>query len=154
MQAMYNIAAATNGPSAVNLRTAGNYTIIGKAGITNVPPSVISTFSDFRACPTRPLISFTYPAGDIAVSPIAGTAITGFALMLDSSGTFSTSSQVSGRVLAASYFAPTPATLTVAVLDLETAYTDASGRPNPDFVEYHAGKPRLTTKTKYHSNFF
>lgn len=42
---MSNLAVATNGPSTVNLRTAGNYTIIGKAGITNVPPSVISSYS-------------------------------------------------------------------------------------------------------------
>lgn len=76
----------------------------------------------------------------MGVSPIAGTAMTGFALTLDSSGTFSTSPQVDGSIYAASYFLPTPARLTIAVLDLEAAYTDASGRPNPTAVESNAGK--------------
>ena len=70
--------------------------------------------------------------GDIAVSPIAGTAITGFSLILDSDGKSSLSTQVEGTAYAASYVAPTPYKLTVAVGDMETAYTDAASRPNDD----------------------
>jgi hypothetical protein len=79
----------------------------------------------------------------MAVSPIAATAITGFSLTLDSSGEFSTSSQVTGEVFAASYAAPTPATLTVAVGDMGSAYTDAIGRSNPDFLNLGDGQSNL-----------
>lgn len=79
-------------------------------------------------------------AGNVAVSPIAATALTGFSLTLDSTGTFSTSSQVTGKLYGASYSAPTPATLTTAVSDMETAYTDAAGRISPDFTNLAGGK--------------
>ena len=59
-------------PNKVDLGEAGKYAILSKSGVTNVPPSAIT--------------------GDMGVSPIAQTAITGFALSLDSSGTFATSS--------------------------------------------------------------
>jgi len=107
------------GPAAVNLGTASGFTILAKAGITAVPTAKIT--------------------GNIAVSPIAATAITGFALTLDSSGTFSKATQVSGKVFAASYTAPTPAILTTAVSDMEAAYTDAMGRAGPDFTNLGAG---------------
>ncbi|KAJ7718251.1 antifreeze protein [Mycena metata] len=107
------------GPAAVNLGTAANYAILGESGITTVPPSVIT--------------------GSIAVSPIAATAMTGFDLALDSSGQFSTSTQVSGKVFAASYTAPTPATLTTAIADMGAAYNDAIGRANPDFLNLAGG---------------
>jgi uncharacterized repeat protein (TIGR02543 family) len=64
--------------------------------------------------------------------------MTGFNLNLDSSGQFSTSSLVNGKVYAADYTAPTPATLTTAVLDMQAAYTDASGRPT-NVTELGAG---------------
>jgi hypothetical protein len=104
----------------VNLGTAGNYTILAKSGISTVPTSAIT--------------------GDIGVSPIASTAITGFSLVLDPSGVFATSTQVSGKVYAADYAPPTPINLTSAVGDMETAYNDAAGRPNPDFNELGAGE--------------
>ena len=47
----------------VNLGMAGNYAILAKSGISTVPKSVIT--------------------GDIAVSPIGSTAITGFSLSKD-----------------------------------------------------------------------
>jgi hypothetical protein len=68
--------------------------------------------------------------GSIAVSPIASTAMTGFTLTLDSSGEFSTSSQVTGKVFAASYAAPTPGELARAVSDMDIAYADATARNN------------------------
>ncbi|KAJ7717182.1 antifreeze protein [Mycena olivaceomarginata] len=107
------------GPAAVNLRTAANYAILTKAGVSNLPPSVIT--------------------GSIGVSPIAATGITGFSLILDSTGTFSTSTQVNGKITAASYAPATPATLTAAIGDMATAFTDATGRLNPNFVNLATG---------------
>jgi len=95
---------AAIGAVPVDLGTAGNYAILAKTGISTVPTSVIT--------------------GDIAVSPIAATAITGFSLVYDPSITDkSTSDQVTGKVYASTYTTPIPATLIAAVSDLETAYT-------------------------------
>jgi hypothetical protein len=58
---------------------------------------------------------------------------------MDSSNTFSTSALVTGNVYAANYDSPTPTMLTTAVSDMETAYTDAAGRTNPDHTELGAG---------------
>ena len=66
--------------------------------------------------------------GNIGVSPIAATAITGFGLILDRTGQFSRSSLVSGNIYAATYAVPTPANLTTAIHNMEAAYTDAAGR--------------------------
>ena len=73
------------------------------------------------------------------MSPVAASSITGFGLIADPSNTFSTSPRVSGKVYAADYAAPTPATMTTAINDMQTAFTDAAGRSNPDFTELHAG---------------
>ncbi|MBU1915386.1 MAG: DUF3494 domain-containing protein, partial [Candidatus Thermoplasmatota archaeon] len=113
------IPAQAAGPGAVNLGTAGDFVILSKAGITTT--------------------GTTHIVGDIGVSPIAATAMTGFGLILDASGTFSTSSLVTGNVYAADYATPTPAKMTTAVSDMETAYTDAAGRTNPDHTELYAG---------------
>jgi hypothetical protein len=77
--------------------------------------------------------------GDVGVSPIAQGALTGFSITLDPSSEFATSTQVTGKMYAPTFGAPTPARLTAAVLDMEAAYTDAAGRLDPDFVELHAG---------------
>jgi Ice-binding-like len=86
------------------------------------------------------VVSGNCVAGNIGLSPAAGTFLTGFSTVLDSSGTFSTSSQVTGKLFAASYASPTPSMLTTAVLDMQTAYTDASGRTLPDFLNLGSGK--------------
>ncbi|MDP3184899.1 MAG: ice-binding family protein [Anaerolineales bacterium] len=106
----------------VDLGSAGSFVILTKSGITTTGTTSI--------------------VGDIGVSPIAATAITGFGLILDASGQFSTSdpsSLVTGRVYAADYAVPTPAKMTTAVLDMEAAYTDAAGRTLPDATELGAG---------------
>jgi len=95
----------------VNLGTAGNYVILTKSGISTVPGSTIT--------------------GNIGVSPINSTAITGFSLMLTAGSSFATSAQVTGDVYAPDYAAPTPANLTTAIGDMQTAYTDAAGRTSP-----------------------
>ena len=96
------------GPASVDLGTASNYVLLSKAGISTTGTTKIT--------------------GDIGVSPIAASAITGFGLVLDKSGTFSTSTLVTGRVYAANYAVPTPGVLTAAVEDMQTAYTNAAGR--------------------------
>ena len=92
----------------VDLGAAGNFTILAKTGISSTGTTVID--------------------GDIGVSPAAATSITGFGLILDASGTFATSSLVIGKAFAADFTAPTPANLTTAVSDMQTAFTDAAGR--------------------------
>jgi hypothetical protein len=98
--------------SGVDLKKACNYAILAETGISSVATSTVT--------------------GNIAVSPIAATAITGFGLALDGGGQFSTASQVVGRSYAADYGGDTAADLTVAVLDMQTAYTDAASRTTPD----------------------
>ncbi len=102
----------------VPLGTAINFAILAKSGISSVPNSNIT--------------------GDIGVSPAAATLITGFSLIMDASNTFSTSTQVTGEVRAADYSPPTPAVMTTAISNMETAFTDAAGRA-PDFTELGAG---------------
>ena len=107
------------GPVPVNLGTADNFVILTKSGITTT--------------------GVTSVVGNLGVSPIASTAITGFGLVLDSSRTFSRSTLVTGKIFAANYSAPTPSTLTTAVQDMQTAYTNAAGRTNPTATELGAG---------------
>lgn len=103
----------------VDLGTAGNYVILSKTGISTTGVTSI--------------------VGDIAVSPIGSTAITGFSLSVHASGAYSTAPVVSGKVYASDYAAPTPSKLTTAVSDMETAFTDAAGRTLPDTTELGAG---------------
>lgn len=105
-------------PSVVNLGTAGNYTILSKTGISTT--------------------GVTSVVGDIGVSPVAATAITGFGLILPSASSFSTSALVSGKVYAPGYANPTPANLTTAISDMQTAYTSAMGQA-PTVTELGAG---------------
>ena len=108
------------GPAPVILGTAGNYVVLAKTGIS-----------------TTGLTDIT---GDIAVSPAAETFITGFSQSRDSSDTFSTAPGiVDGKIFAANMAVPTPSMLTTAISDMETAYTDAAGRTNPDSTELGAG---------------
>jgi hypothetical protein len=104
----------------INLGTAANYAILAQAGIAGAPGSNTIT-------------------GNIAVSPIDHTAITGFPLTPpDASAAFSTTPQVIGDVYAADYQPPTPATLTVAVVDMQAAYTAGNALP-PSSVNLNGG---------------
>jgi hypothetical protein len=110
---------ANAGPAPVNLGTAGNFVILSKTGISSTGTTSIT--------------------GDIGVSPIDQTAITGFGLTLSSDGTYATSPLVIGEVYASDYAVPTPTMMTTAVSDMENAYTDAAGRTNPTATELGAG---------------
>ncbi|HXA47760.1 MAG TPA: ice-binding family protein [Burkholderiaceae bacterium] len=105
---------------AVNLGTAGEYVVLSETGISTVPSSRLT--------------------GNIGVSPISHTAITGFSDTLSSTGTYATSAQVVGKIYAADYKSPTPSNLTTAISDMETAYTDAAGRVLPNFTNLGAGQ--------------
>ena len=109
------------GPDPVILGTAGNFVILSKSGITTTGVTAVT--------------------GDLGVSPIAASAITGFGQVLDGSNTFSTSTLVlgGGKIYAADYSPPTPAYMTTAIGDMEIAYTDAAGRSSPNFTELGAG---------------
>ena len=102
----------------VALGSAGTFAILAKSAISTVPTSAIT--------------------GNVGLSPAAATFITGFALTPDATNVFSTSTQVTGKVYAADYAAPTPAELTAAVLDMQTAFLDAAGRA-PGVTELGAG---------------
>jgi len=107
------------GPAPVDLGTAGNYVILAKTGVSTSGTTAVT--------------------GDIGLSPAAATYITGFSLIADSTNVFSTSpGLVTGQIFAADYAVPTPANLTTAVSDMETAFTDAAGRA-PDVTELGAG---------------
>ena len=105
-------------PSPVDLGTAGDFVILAQTGITTTGTTSI--------------------VGDIGISPGAASLITGFGLVLDGTGTFSTSSLVTGRVYAANYTEPTPTNMTAAIGDKGTAYTDANSRPH-DSLELGGG---------------
>ncbi|WP_069657944.1 ice-binding protein [Arcticibacter eurypsychrophilus] len=96
----------------VDLGVAGNFAILSKTGITSVYKSTIT--------------------GDIGTSPITGAA------MVVSCG------EVTGNVFSVDAAGPacktTSATmLTAAIGDMQTAYTNAAGRINPDFLNLGAG---------------
>ena len=106
--------AAGPGPAPVNLRTAGDFVILTKSGITDVPTSAVT--------------------GDVGTSPITGAAdlltcteVTGLVFSVNAAGPAPCSIK-------------NPTRLTAAVLDMGTAYTDAAGRSNPDFTELGRGE--------------
>ena len=97
----------------VNLGVAGDFAILSKSGITNVYKSAVT--------------------GDIGSSPITGAAIK------------LTCAEVSGAIYSVDAAGPLPcritnaSRLTTAVLNMQTAYTDAAGRSNPNFLNLGAG---------------
>jgi Ice-binding-like len=102
----------------LNLRTAADYTILTETGITTTGVTAIT--------------------GNMGVSPISATAITGFSLIKDASNEFSKSHLVIGEVFASNYASPTPSKLTTAVNDMRTAFTTANGLkfPKPIVAKY------------------
>ncbi|MFT5436046.1 MAG: hypothetical protein ACI840_000689 [Ulvibacter sp.] len=100
------------GMAVVNLGTAKDFVILTKTGITNVYKSTIT--------------------GDVGISPITGAALL---LKCD---------EVTGTMYTVDTAGPsckiTDATrLTMAMGDMQTAYTDAAGRSNPDYINLGAG---------------
>jgi hypothetical protein len=105
--------AAGPGPAPVNLRSAGDFAILTKSGITDVPASAVT--------------------GDVGTSPITGAAdlltcteVKGLVFSVNAAGP-------------EPCYIKNPTKLTAAVLDMETAYEDAAGRSRPDFTELKRG---------------
>ena len=98
----------------VNLGTAGTFAILSKTGITDVYASAIT--------------------GNVGTSPITGAA-----LLL-------TCGEVTGKIFVVDAAGPLPCavndatSLTAAVGDMETAYSNVEGRVLPDFTELGAGE--------------
>ena len=96
----------------VNLKSAANFVILSKSGITDVYPSAI--------------------VGNVGTSPITGAAlllacdeVAGIIYTVDAAGP--------------ACEAINPALLTAAVSDMQTAYADAAGRTLPNATELGAG---------------
>ncbi len=104
-------------PLAVDLKDCGKYAILAKTGITTVPASVIT--------------------GDIAVSPITYAAMPGFSFLPPQDQTLS--AQITGQAFAANYGGTVATALTIAVGDMQTAYTDAAGHHNEDASRTNLG---------------
>jgi len=97
---------------AVDLKSAGNFVILSKTGITSVYKSTIT--------------------GNIGTSPITGAAmvvncgeVTGSVFSVDAAGPACKTTSAT--------------MLTAAVGDMQAAYTDAAGRINPDYLNLGAG---------------
>ena len=91
------------GPAPVSLGTAGNFVILAKSGITNVPTSAVT--------------------GDVGTSPITGAAIAGLTC-IEVIGTIYTVDAAGPAPCSVMH----PTRLTTAVSDMEAAYTNAAGR--------------------------
>lgn len=108
------------GPAAIDLHTAGTFAMLATSGITIGAGALVT--------------------GNVGLSPMGPTGLTGFALVLDSSSTFATSPLVVGMVYTATYKPPTPQKLSLAVADMQNAYADGAGRPKPDGINLGAGE--------------
>ena len=113
----FTTASAASIQAIVDLGAAGNYVILAKAAISNNASSAVT--------------------GDLGLSPAVTSFATGFGL-INATG-YATSSLVTGKVFAADMADPTPINLTTAVSNMITAYSDAAGRPTPDFSETGTG---------------
>ena len=108
-------AATTSTLLPVNVGTAGSFAILSKSGVSDVPNSKIT--------------------GNVGTSPISGAGITGL-----------TCPEVTGNIFTVNAAGPlpcrvtAPSTLTTAVANMETAYTDAAGRTNPTATNLGAGQ--------------
>lgn len=108
------------GPGEINLGTASSYSILTESGISTT--------------------GITSIQGNIGVSPISSTAITGFGLIMNTDGQSSHTPIVTGSVYAADYASPTPSNLTSAINDMQTAYTTENGLITPaPIVNLYAG---------------
>jgi hypothetical protein len=113
--------ATATGPAAVNLRTAGDFVILTKTGITNVPTSAIT--------------------GNIGASPITAAAIDVTCAEIPADTIYGSNAGYVGSGDVSCFKGDTADNTLVAnaVLDMATAYADAAGRTSPDFTELGAG---------------
>lgn len=105
----------------VNLSTAGDFVILSKTGITNVPVTAIT--------------------GDIGASPITAAAMDNVTCAEMTGKIFGADKAYTGSADVTCFRGKGRHNTLVAnaVLDMETAYTKTAGRTDPDFTELHAG---------------
>ncbi|MDO9069459.1 MAG: ice-binding family protein [Deltaproteobacteria bacterium] len=109
---------------AVPLGTAGNYAILAKTGVSTVPSSVVT--------------------GNVGLSPAARGFLTGWSLITEPTDTYFTSAQVAapGKLYASDNVGGTTTPdLTTAVLNMQTAYTNAAGRTATSAATTNIGTP-------------
>jgi hypothetical protein len=92
----------------VDLKTAANYAVLSEESISTKSTSTVT--------------------GNVGVSPATSITINNFGLILDSTGEFSKSSQVSGKVFASDYEGRVPQELIDAINDFKEAFIDAMSR--------------------------
>jgi len=112
-------ASISQGPGIIDLKTAADFTVLSKTGIST--------------------IGITSITGNIGVSPAAATALTGFSLIMDSSNQFATSLYVTGKVYASDYTLSPPAKMTTAISDMQSAFVSAMGLTTTVIVDKGAG---------------
>jgi hypothetical protein len=106
----------------INIGRAGDYVVLAKTGISTVAPSHVT--------------------GDIGVSPGTAAAMTGFSLVLDEGGQFSTAGQLAdgSEAHGADYGGETQASLTQAVIGMQAAYAEIEGlAADPEKVNLAGG---------------
>jgi len=113
------IATQANGPGIVDLKSAADFSILSKTGISTIGVTSIT--------------------GNIGVSPAMATGLTGFSLIMDVTNQFSTSLYVIGKVYASDYTLAPPSKMTTAVSDMESAFTAANGMTTTVIVDKGAG---------------
>jgi hypothetical protein len=109
------------GPAPVNLGTAGNFVILTKTGITNVPTSHIT--------------------GNIGASPITAAAMNNVTCAEITGTIYGADVAYTGNGVTTCFKGAAADNTLVAnaVLDMGTAYADAAGRTLPNFTELGAG---------------
>jgi hypothetical protein len=103
-----------------------NYVVLAKTAVTTTGATIVT--------------------GDVGISPNGASSLQGFSESLDAAKCYATSTYVVGYIYAADFQASsgclsvpdTASLLTTAVGNMQTAYTDAAGRP-ADFTEIGAG---------------
>src|SRR5712671_321436 len=124
------VGAACSGAGCVSLGTAANYAVLAKTGVSTVPSSMVT--------------------GHVGLSPAARPFLTGWSLISEPTDTFFTSAQVvaPGKLYAADNVGGTTSVdLTTAVGNMQTAYTDAAGRPAGVGPNLNLGSGTLTSQT-------
>jgi ice-binding like protein len=122
--------AACTGSACVSLGSAANYAILAKTGVSTVPSSAVT--------------------GNVGLSPTARVGLTGWSLITEPTDTSFTSAQVAapGKLYAADNVGGTTSSeLTTAVGSMQTAYTDAAGRPAGAGPNLNLGAGTLTSQT-------
>lgn len=120
--------AVSTAVGSVPLGAAGNYAVLAKTGVSTVPTSVVT--------------------GNVGLGPTARVGLTGWSLISEPTDTYFTSAQVAapGKLYAADNVGGTTSVdLTTAVLNMQTAYTDAAGRTATSAMTTNVGAGTLTS---------